>query len=85
MSLGIQIQSIALTFLFGLYFSLIFNLLYHILFTKKFIINFITNFLFIFINSCLYFYLLLKVNNGIIHIYLLCEKWRCLPNDSSFN
>ena len=35
MSLNIQIQTIAYTFLFGIYFALIFNLLYKILFTFK--------------------------------------------------
>ena len=71
MSLIIQIQTIAYTFLFGIIVSLLFNLLYKILFTKKIIINFITNFLFMFIMSSLYFYFLLKVNDGVIHIYLL--------------
>ena len=71
MSLTIQIQTIAYTFLFGILVSLLFNLLYKILFTKKIIVNFITNFLFMFIFSSLYFYFLLKVNDGIIHIYLL--------------
>ena len=71
MSLIIQIQTIAYTFLFGIVISLLFNLLYKILFTKKIIINFITNFLFMFIMSSLYFYYLLIVNDGVIHIYLL--------------
>jgi len=71
MSLNIQIQTIAYTFLFGIYFALIFNLLYKILFTKNFFINLITNFLFLFLNSSFYFYLLYKINDGIIHIYSL--------------
>ena len=70
MSLILQIQSIAYTFLFGIYFSLTFNLLYKILFTKHFVINIITNFFFVILNSILYFYLLFLINNGIIHIYL---------------
>ena len=71
MSLIIQIRTIAYTFLFGLYLALVFNLLYKILFSKHLLINIFTNFFFIFLNSILYFYLLFKINNGIIHIYLL--------------
>lgn len=71
MSLIIQIQTIAYTFLFGIGFSLLFNLVYKILFTKKVIINFFTNFLFLFITNTLYFYLLFIVNGGVVHIYLL--------------
>lgn len=71
MSLSVQIQVIFYTFLFGLYFSFLFNLLYKTLFTKHLIINIITNFLFITTNTLLYFYLLYKINFGIIHIYLL--------------
>ena len=71
MSLIIQIQSLAYTFLFGLYLAFFFNLLYRILFTKHILINIFTNFFFVFLNSILYFYFLFKVNNGIIHLYLL--------------
>lgn len=71
MSLIVQIQTIAYTFIFGIIFALLFNLLYKILFTKKIVLNLITNFLFMFITSSLYFYFLFKVNRGIIHIYLL--------------
>lgn len=71
MSLIIQIQTIAYTFLFGIVFALLFNLLYKVLFTKKKFISLITNFLFLFVTSTTYFYLLFKVNSGIIHIYLL--------------
>ncbi len=71
MNLTIQIQSLFYTILFGVYISLLFNLLYKILFTKHFFVNLITNILFIFSNTTLYFYLLFKINSGIIHIYLL--------------
>jgi len=71
MTLIIQIQTIAYTFLFGLFFALFFNLLHKILFTKSIFINIITNFLFIFFTSSLYFYFLFKINDGIIHIYFL--------------
>lgn len=71
MNLLTQIQVLSYSFLFGLYFSSTFNLLYKVLFTKYLILNIITNFIYFFGNSFLYFYLLYKINNGIIHIYLL--------------
>ena len=71
MSLILQIQSLAYTFLFGLYLALIFNFLYKILFTKSILLNLITNLIFIIINAVFYFYILFKINYGIIHIYLL--------------
>ena len=71
MSLIIQIQSIAYTFIFGIFFSFLFNALYKILFTRSFFLNLITNTIFLFITSTLYFYFLLRVNFGVIHIYLL--------------
>ena len=69
MSLNIQIQTIAYTFIFGIYTALIFNIFYKILFSKNLFINLITNFIFLFFNSTLYFYFLLKINQGIVHIY----------------
>ena len=71
MSLIIQIQTIAYTFLFGLYIALIFNLLYRVLFTKSVVLNLVSNFMFVALNSVLYFYLLFLIDSGRIHIYLL--------------
>lgn len=71
MSLAIQIQTIAYTFLFGIYIALLFNLLYRVLFTKSIFLNLISNFLFVIFNSILYFYILFLIDSGRIHIYLL--------------
>jgi len=71
MSLIIQIQSIAVSFLFGIVFSVIYNILYFILYTKYWFINLISNLLFSFIMFGLYFYLLLLINNGVVHLYFL--------------
>ena len=48
-----------------------FNIFYKFLFSKYFFLNLLTNFLFIRGNSILYFFLLYKINDGIVHIYLL--------------
>lgn len=69
MSLGIQIQSLAFSFLFGLFASILFNLCYHGLFYKNIFIRIVFNLVFTISLYLLYFYLLYKINNGILHFY----------------
>ncbi len=71
MSLIVQIQSLAISFLFGIVFSLVYNLLYFILYTKYAVINIITNIFFSLMMFGLYFILLYNVNSGIVHSYFL--------------
>jgi hypothetical protein len=71
MSLIIQIQSLAISFLFGIVFSLFYNLLYFILYTKYTVINIIVDIFFSLTMFGFYFLLLYNVNNGIIHVYFL--------------
>ena len=69
MSLDIQIKTLLYSFLFGIYFSIIVYLNYKIIYKLKKFYLVIGTFLIIFLNILLYFLVLLKVNNGIIHIY----------------
>ena len=71
MSLLVQIQSLALSFLYGIFVSLSFNILYNFLFTKYLMINIITNLFFSMVIFGCYFFLLYLVNNGIVHVYFL--------------
>ena len=71
MELTIQIKSLVLSFLYGIFFNLCFNIFYNILFTKYKILNIIANFVFNLFIFGLYFYLLYIINNGIIHFYFL--------------
>ena len=71
MNLILQIESLALSFLFGMFFCLLYNLLYFILYTKYRLVNYITNYLFSLIMFGGYFILLYKINNGIIHPYFI--------------
>lgn len=71
MSLLVQMQSLSISFLYGIFLSLTFNLLYNFLFTKYLIINIISNLFFSFVVFGIYFFLLYLVNNGIVHIYFL--------------
>lgn len=69
MILNIQLKTLLYSFLFGIYFSFIVYLNYKYIYKLKKYYKIITTFLFIFFNAILYFLILLKVNNGIIHIY----------------
>ena len=71
MTLITQIQSLSMSFMYGIFFSLMFNIMYKFLFTKNVIINIITNLLFVFAIFSLYFYFLYIINGGIVHIYFV--------------
>ena len=74
MSLIIQIQSIAFSFIFGIFYSLLFNFFYNFLFTKR-IVDVLYNGIFVLCIYSLYFYILSKINNGIIHYYFVISLW----------
>lgn len=69
MNLHSQILVIIVSFFFGIFFELLHTINYKMIYNKKKIVRVLFTFLLIFIQALLYFYLLLKVNNGIIHIY----------------
>ena len=69
MSLIVQIQSLAFSFVFGIFVSILFNVCYKILFYKKIIIRILFNLIFCLSLYILYFYLLYKINNGVLHLY----------------
>lgn len=71
MSLKLQIISLIVSFLYGIFFSFLLNINYKIIYNNSKLIKIIGTFIFIIANSLLYFYILLKINNGIVHIYLL--------------
>lgn len=70
MSLKLQIISLIVSFIYGIFFSKLLKINYKIIYNNKKSIKIIGTFIFIIVNSLLYFYILLKINNGIIHIYL---------------
>ena len=71
MSLLVQIESLVLSFLFGIIYCFVYNLLYYLLYTKFTVINLINNIFFNLVMFSLYYYLLYLVNDGCIHIYFL--------------
>ena len=71
MNIRIQIISMIFSFVFGIFFSMFTNVNYKYLFSKN--IVFKTVFTFIYIIDCalLYFLIIKKINNGIVHLYFL--------------
>ena len=71
MNLEIQIQSLIVSFVFGLFASLLYNLFYFILYNKNKIILVISNIIYSLSLSILYFYFMLLINNADIHPYFI--------------
>lgn len=71
MNLELQIQSLSISFTYGLFLSLTYNLLYFLLYYKNKIMKIIFNIIFTLLNVLLYFNIMLLINNGSIHIYFL--------------
>ena len=69
MILKIQIFSLLYSFFYGIVFFILLEINYKLLYSGKLFYRIIISFLFIIFISLLYFIGLIKVNNGIIHIY----------------
>lgn len=70
MKLNIQITTLLFSILFGIYFSFFLDIFKKILLKNK-TLQFIFSFIIILINSILYFVILLKLNNAILHPYYI--------------
>lgn len=71
MNLKIQIISLLFSFFYGVAFSFLVNINYELLFKKRKKYRIIYTLIFVLIMALLYFFLLQKINNGIIHVYFL--------------
>ena len=69
MTLKIQILSLLFSFGYGNIVFWLLELNYRLLYEGKIIYRIITSFLFVMLISLLYFIGLLKINNGILHVY----------------
>lgn len=69
MNLKIQCLSLVFSFIYGMFFSFFVKINHKFLFNSKGIIKVLCNFLFMFDVSLGYFFLIKKINNGILHIY----------------
>lgn len=71
MGLDVQIYSFLSSFIYGLIFYFLLELLNILVKNVKLVFKFIISFLFIIIVACLYFIMLLFINNGVVHIYFI--------------
>ncbi len=71
MILKIQILSLVYSFCFGIVFFILLEINYRFLYEGKIVYRIIISFLFVIFISLLYFWGLMKINNGIVHIYFL--------------
>ena len=69
MILSTQILSLIYSFFYGIFFFSMLEVNYKILYNGKFIYRIMISFLFVIFISLLYFIILLKINNGILHLY----------------
>ena len=73
MSLDVQIKTIIVSFLFGIFLNFFLNFNKKILYNKNIYIKIIGTFTIILLLTFIYFLLLQKINDGIFHIYeILC-------------
>ena len=71
MNLKIQIISLLFSFFYGVAFSFLVNINYELLFKKRKKYRIIYTLIFVLIMALLYFFLLQRINNGIMHVYFL--------------
>lgn len=69
MTLILQIKSLAFSFLYGIFFAFTYKYNYRFLTSKNLFFKIIVNFFFVIDHILLYFVLISKINNGILHLY----------------
>lgn len=73
MILSIQLKTILVSIIYGFVFGIFFRLLRKLIYNKSKIISFFSTFIIFIISTCIYFYILLSINNGYYHIYeIMC-------------
>ena len=69
MILKIQIFSLLYSFIYGIIFYILLEVNQKFLYEVKIVYRIIISFLFVIFISLLYFLILIKINNGILHLY----------------
>ena len=67
--LSVQIPSLLISFIYGIVIYYVISFFYCFICCKKVVLRFALSFLLILLLGLIYFLILLRVNNGIIHIY----------------
>lgn len=73
MNLRVQLISLIVSFLYGVFFYLLLELNYKFLYSSNLVVKIVVSFLFVMFNVLLYFLILMKINYGYVHLYFfLC-------------
>lgn len=71
MDLKTQLLLLTFSFIYGMIFSSLINLNYKLLYNEKKLLRICFTILFVLVSVLIYFFVLLKINYGILHIYSL--------------
>ena len=69
MVLNIQILSLVVSFLYGIFFYVLLDINYKFLISSNWFIKILSSLIFVLVNTLLYFIILVYINHGYIHIY----------------
>lgn len=69
--LRMQVVSVVISFLYGVFFSILLNINSKFIYETKKIKKYLFNFIFVLDNVLLYFIILRYINNGILHYYFI--------------
>ena len=70
MSLDIQIYSLLFSFVFGIIFSIELTYSKKLIYHKNIILKIVSSLIIVIINAFIYFIIINKINNGILHPYM---------------
>lgn len=73
MVLGVQIISLIVSFCYGIFFYLTLSLNSKFIYSSHLLVKIICSFIFVMFHTILYFFILMRINYGYVHIYFfLC-------------
>lgn len=71
MVLSVQVISLLVSFLYGIFFYLTLEINSRFIYYSNFFVRIVYSFLFVIFHTLLYFLFLMYINNGYVHIYFL--------------
>ena len=71
MILSVQLLSLIISFFYGIFLYLMLEMWERIIYSCNNFVKILGSFLFVMFHTLLYFLILLKINNGYVHIYFL--------------
>lgn len=71
MVLDVQVISLLVSFLYGIFFCLTLELNYKFIYSSNLFVRIIYSLVFVIFHTLLYFLILMRINNGYVHVYFL--------------